>query len=405
VLKIFLLDLLTFIIEKMSYNSLQNLQEVFSSQFDQNELQEHLVDIQTLVLSDDENEYDYEPVFDFEQNLYEKAVDLAEYEDDPWKELDAEDITIFEYTEEIPEIKAKPTTPYVIIDNEHGKIRRCNETSNKRLRELIGVWKIDMDAVNEVNNELHLLGVCSKHFNYDQNTVYSKKLKEEQWGHLHIHQGSGCREDPGCTAEHSDDTTTALYHFARLIEMVAQSENDGTKEHLLQALFPCLRNLDFDSPSAQTNRLPSLFVVNTALKVKGLNFYKQIKQFTLNPKKCKEFGESLALDVLNSRATLSFYRSTLENPESLQHTLDEAVSCDEPEKHPLFEISNQLTPSGYENIFTCYDEGRERISKIIRQDILKTEKRIAKGRMKKNVIPLLLGKKVAQSKKRKQDAK
>ncbi|CAG8817763.1 11656_t:CDS:1, partial [Racocetra fulgida] len=50
-----------------------NLQEVLSSQFDQNELQEHLVDIQTLVLSDDENEYDYEPVFDFEQNLYEQA--------------------------------------------------------------------------------------------------------------------------------------------------------------------------------------------------------------------------------------------------------------------------------------------------------------------------------------------
>ncbi|CAG8820976.1 4761_t:CDS:1, partial [Racocetra fulgida] len=45
-------------------------------------------------------------------------------------------------------------------------------------------------------------------------------------------------KDPGCTAEHFDDTTTALYHFARLIEMVAKSENDGAKEHLLQALFP-----------------------------------------------------------------------------------------------------------------------------------------------------------------------
>ncbi|CAG8549134.1 12129_t:CDS:2 [Dentiscutata erythropus] len=79
----------------MSFDFPQNLQKVFFSQFDQNELQEHLEDIQTLVLSDNKNEYDYEP-----------------------KELDTEDIIILEettyektcsrYTKEISKVKAKP---------------------------------------------------------------------------------------------------------------------------------------------------------------------------------------------------------------------------------------------------------------------------------------------------------
>ncbi|CAG8493041.1 16987_t:CDS:1, partial [Dentiscutata heterogama] len=46
-----------------------------------NELQEHLADIQTLVLSDDENKYDDEPVINFKQNLYKQALNLAKYED------------------------------------------------------------------------------------------------------------------------------------------------------------------------------------------------------------------------------------------------------------------------------------------------------------------------------------
>ncbi|CAG8481502.1 13432_t:CDS:2 [Dentiscutata heterogama] len=109
---------------------------------------EHLADIQTLVLSDDENEYNDEPVINFEQNLYKQALNLAEHENDPWKELDAENMTILqktsykeagsEYSEEISKIKAKPITLCIIIDNKLGKIRCCNETSNKRLRELIG---------------------------------------------------------------------------------------------------------------------------------------------------------------------------------------------------------------------------------------------------------------------------
>ena len=84
----------------------------------------------------------------------------------------------------------------------------------------------------------------------------------------------------------------------------------------------------------------------------------------------------------------------------LVNTLTEAIECNEPEKHPLFEIANQLTPEGYERMFTCYNKGILRISDIIKQDILKVEKRIAKGRTKKDLVPLLLGKKATQGKKK-----
>jgi len=45
----------------------------------------------------------------------------------------------------------------------------------------------------------------------------------------------------------------------------------------------------------------------------------------------------------------------------LVEVLSEAITCDEPERHPLFEISDQLTHSGYERIFTCYNKGVIRI--------------------------------------------
>ncbi|CAG8658292.1 33693_t:CDS:2, partial [Gigaspora margarita] len=48
----------------------------------------------------------------------------------------------------------------------------------------------------------------------------------------------------------------------------------------------------------------------------------------------------------------------------LVNTLYEAITSDEPEKHPLFEISSQLTPAGYEHMFNCYNKEVVRITKI-----------------------------------------
>jgi hypothetical protein len=64
-------------------------------------------------------------------------------------------------------IESKPMTECVIIDNEHGEIRRCNQSSAKKLQELLGVWEIDASAVADIKKELHL-GVCMNHFNYNQ---------------------------------------------------------------------------------------------------------------------------------------------------------------------------------------------------------------------------------------------
>ncbi|CAG8499968.1 5333_t:CDS:2 [Scutellospora calospora] len=334
----------------MNINS-PHSQESLTLHYSQEESEEYLVDIETMTPPDDKN-YDDDPVFDFEQNLYEQALVSAELKDDPWKEFNTEDIQIWQevsfeetsgkYTEEIPTIITKPTTPCVIIDNEHGEIRRS-------------------------------------------------------------------------------DTETALLHFSRLIETVAYSENDRLKEHLLQALFPCLENFNLDLPSSQPSKLPSLFVVNTAFKNKQFDFSKQ--QFTQKPKKYEEFGKSLALEVLRSRSSLDPYKLILEigldvdlcgknlfikewmkklsqifkqliaehpidfamneinvvlkreinRKEALWklvETLYKAITSNQPKKHSLFKTANQLILSEYERIFTCYNKGVIRITKIVRQDIL-----------------------------------
>ncbi|CAG8482611.1 20163_t:CDS:2 [Racocetra fulgida] len=147
--------------------------EFLLSNYNKDELQENLIDIKDMISSDNEN-YD-DPVFDLEQNLYEYA--LFNVEDIPILQEKSGKGIGNEYIEEISTIKAKPTTPCVIINNDHREIRRCNRESDKRLRELINVWEIDIDAVNDVNRELHLLGVYLRHFNYNQNNVHSKKLK------------------------------------------------------------------------------------------------------------------------------------------------------------------------------------------------------------------------------------
>ena len=87
----------------------------------------------------------------------------------------------------------------------------------------------------------------------------------------------------------------------------------------------------------------------------------------------------------------------------LVKALYEAINSDEPETHPLFAISDQLTTSGYERMFTCYKKGIVRIKTIIRQDVLKTEKRVPTGRTKGDLISLS-AKDVAQPKKKRKES-
>ncbi|CAG8743422.1 4340_t:CDS:2, partial [Dentiscutata erythropus] len=278
---------------------LQSSQGFLPLDYSQDELQEDLINVEDMISSDDEKEHGNDPVFDLEQSLYEYALASAEFKNDPWKEFSAEDIPILqeisneetgdEYIEEIPVINTKQTTPCIIINNDHGEIQCCNRESAKRLRELISVWEIDEDAVNDVNKELHR------------------------------------KADPECTAMHLGDTETTLLHFAKLIEMVAYSENDIIKKNLLQDLVLCIENFNLDSSSASSSKLPSLFVVNTILKIKKIDFSKQ--QLIQKPKKYEEFGKLLALEVLKSHTSLAPYKSILESPDSLQQYYEAIPKC------------------------------------------------------------------------------
>ncbi|CAG8554802.1 1631_t:CDS:2, partial [Acaulospora morrowiae] len=280
------------------------------------ELHDISMDVQTL---NNEDNYDDNPLFNFEQNLYKQALNLTEHQDDLWKELNAEDMIEQDINyEEIEEIEE--------IDSEYRNI-----------------------------------------------------------------------VDIGCIAEHSNDTTTALYHFAKLIEIVAESEDDNVKKHLLQALYPCLKNFDLNSSSTQINKLPSLFVVNTAFKIKKLDFSKQLKQFTLKPKKCEEFGDLLALEILKSRTSLSSHKETLESPKTLQQYYEAMPKC----LTSFFDgLILTLQLKNYEIVKRKQKERKTTITELSKSEIIKMEKRIAKGRAKKDLEPLLLGKKASQSKKK-----
>ncbi|CAG8840857.1 3660_t:CDS:1, partial [Gigaspora margarita] len=113
-------------------NFLQSSQEFLPLDYNYDEAQEDLINVEDIILSDDEIEYNNDSMFDLEQSLYKYALDSAEFENDLWKEFSIEDIPILqeinneetgnEYTKEIPAIKSKQITPCVIIDNNHREI-------------------------------------------------------------------------------------------------------------------------------------------------------------------------------------------------------------------------------------------------------------------------------------------
>ncbi|RIA89701.1 hypothetical protein C1645_738443 [Glomus cerebriforme] len=71
---------------------------------------------------------------------------------------------------------------------------------------------------------------------------------------------------------------------------------------------------------------------------------------------------------------------------NLIRTLIEAFDSVNPLEHPLFKNNNQLNYEGCQKLFGCYNAGLERLKKIYRQEILKTETINTKGRGAKEVI-------------------
>jgi hypothetical protein len=79
----------------------------------------------------------------------------------------------------------KDLMPCVIITRINGSIQRCgNEHSLRQLRNLVGVWQVDKNAVKEADGNLSKLGVCSSHFSLDHILLHKneKKYKEFESG-------------------------------------------------------------------------------------------------------------------------------------------------------------------------------------------------------------------------------
>ena len=73
-------------------------------------------------------------------------------------------------------------TSCVILDMVDGKIQCCSKISaNQRLlTQLVGIWEIDGNIFTnmKVENKLHTLGVCSSHYNFDQNALHKPNLNK-----------------------------------------------------------------------------------------------------------------------------------------------------------------------------------------------------------------------------------
>jgi hypothetical protein len=63
----------------------------------------------------------------------------------------------------------------------------------------------------------------------------------------------------------------------------------------------------------------------------------------------------------------------------------DAFKWQRPTVHPFFSATKELTETGYEKLFNCYEIGLQRLRKIERQDIRRLEPRVTTGRRKKDI--------------------
>ena len=92
-----------------------------------------------------------------------------------------------EFDEIITTLEQKEVTACVIVDIVNGKFERCGQKKGniRQLRNLLGTWQVDRDAVKEVNGNLEKLGVCDFHFQFDNkylHKIQEKKVKNFEMG-------------------------------------------------------------------------------------------------------------------------------------------------------------------------------------------------------------------------------
>jgi hypothetical protein len=93
------------------------------------------------------------------------------------KEVKEQEICI-ERDETIDHLEQLKFTPCVIIDSIEGKFQRCKGTEKLRqLRNLLGTWQVDRDAVKEVDGILSKVEVCNLHFQFDNKYLHKSLNK------------------------------------------------------------------------------------------------------------------------------------------------------------------------------------------------------------------------------------
>ncbi|CAB4409047.1 unnamed protein product [Rhizophagus irregularis] len=121
----------------------------------------------------------------FEINETDIGFDENFESDSEFDSFESEDEEIPDNNDEsdiiIEQKKSNNLTSCVLINKIDGKIQRCkNKESFRTLWQLVGVWQIDNEGVSEVNGSLEKLGVCSYHFNHDQNKLHDSNFKKKK---------------------------------------------------------------------------------------------------------------------------------------------------------------------------------------------------------------------------------
>jgi hypothetical protein len=95
--------------------------------------------------------------------------------------------------QDLPDIESERYTPCVIVDNDNDEevVQRCNKINvgepNRPLRQLKGTWEVDRDAVEQFDGKLHELGVCHRHFLFDQNQLHDKNIQQLKTDQSSLH--------------------------------------------------------------------------------------------------------------------------------------------------------------------------------------------------------------------------
>ncbi|CAH1763799.1 9358_t:CDS:2, partial [Entrophospora sp. SA101] len=193
----------------------------------------------------------------------------------------------------------------MIFDLEKGCSMPCTQNSYRRLQQCIGVWEINEVSVKDADKELGKLGVYKYHFNLDQTPSYHHSgSKQEKL----VNQAKCYQRDVYSAIRFlifiQEAIIQALRKIGSWITDVANSNNFEEKQKLLSNILPSLvahwnNNETPQKPYQETpSHLPSPFLINTILQLKGADKLHEKQKGNLNPDQSFNYGESLGNFIL-----------------------------------------------------------------------------------------------------------